>query len=97
VADNRDGVIYCENGYIEVTNINDPEAIDVFNGNHELIKHIDAPAQITGFEYQVDACQDAIKEGKIEAEAMPHDEIMFMMEQMDTMRKMMDVVYPGEE
>jgi len=97
VADNRDGVIYCENGYIEVTNINDPEAIDVFNGNHELIKHIDAPAQITGFEYQVDACQDAIKVGKIEAEAMPHDEIMFIMEQMDAMRKMMDVFYPGEE
>ncbi|GHU45784.1 oxidoreductase [Clostridia bacterium] len=52
------------------------------------------PFEITGFEYQVRACAEAIKEGEIEPKQMPHSEIVKVMEIMDGIRKTAGVVYP---
>jgi predicted dehydrogenase len=93
----RKGFIYGTKGYIEIENINNPEKISIYNAQGELEEELLPPEQITGFEYQVRACLEAIDEGLIEPKQMPHTEILRMMEIMDSLRKSWDVVYPWEE
>ena len=47
------------------------------------------PEQITGYEYEVEACCKAIEEGRLECPEMPHKETIRVMEIMDEMRKIM--------
>lgn len=93
----RRGVLYCENGFIEVENINNFESIKVFDNDYHLMKQIDAPPQISGYEYEVQAAAKAIREGALECPEIPQSEIIYMMELMDTVRHKWDFWYPGEK
>lgn len=93
----RRGVIYGENGYIEVDNINNCEGIRVFNKERTLIASYEQPQQITGFEYEVEACVRAIESGETECPQMPHKEILQIMSWMDELRRQWGLNYPGEE
>lgn len=94
---NRMGVICGSKGYVEVQNINNCEEIRVYDNNNRLISRLTPPAQITGFEYEVEACVRAIKEGKCECEDMPHSEIIKVMEIMDKLREQWGMKLPCEE
>ena len=52
----RMGVIMGTKGFIEVININNPEVIKVYNSEYKLISEQTVPTQISGYEYQVEAC-----------------------------------------
>lgn len=93
---NRMGIINCEQGYIEVQNINNPEEIRVYDTEDKLLERLEVPEQITGFEYQVRACARALAAGQIEVEEMPHAEILHIMDLMDQVRSQIEVSYPGE-
>lgn len=82
----RKGVIYGTKGYIVVDNINNYEAFHIYNQQHELEETIERPKQITGFEYQVNACLRAISEGKLECEEMPHEHSIKIMQIVDEIR-----------
>ncbi len=97
VADNREGAIYGDKGYIMVQNINNCEKICVYDHSHELLKEISVPAQISGYEYEVLACMEAIQKGELECPQMPHKEIIRMMEVMDEVRAKIGVAYPNEK
>jgi predicted dehydrogenase len=84
---NRRSDIFGTKGYIEVTNINNPELIEVFDVNHQKIKTYEVPKQITGFEYEVEACLQAMEHDVIECGAMPHSEIVSVMTVMDKIRQ----------
>ncbi|MFI3226782.1 MAG: Gfo/Idh/MocA family oxidoreductase [Clostridia bacterium] len=90
----RTGVIHGKEGFIKLSNINNYESLEVYNKEYELVKRIEAPAQITGFEYQVLAAKKAIEQGKTECEEMPHEEILRIMEVMDEVRAQCGVVFP---
>ncbi len=92
----RRGMVYGDKGYIEVVNINNPELIRVFDLDHKLLKEIAQPPQITGFEYQVEAAIEAIKNGRSEPSQMPHSEIIREMEIMDGLRGEWGLRYPME-
>ena len=93
----RKGIIWGDKGYIVVENINNPNAINVYNTDDKLIKSVKIPAQITGYEYQVmEACK-MIKAKKLESESMPLSETVFVMEVMDKLRKQWGVIYPQEK
>lgn len=92
----RKGIIYGDKGYMIVENINNCEKICVFNTNREMIRCVEVPEQINGFEYEVRAAIEAIKSGKLECEAMPHEETLRVMRLMDGLRKEWGVSYPGE-
>ncbi len=81
------GSIFGRKGYIEVTNTNNPEKIEVFDENFKLIKTLTPPEQITGFEYEVESCRKAIEDGRLECPEMPHAETIQVLEMMDEMRK----------
>lgn len=91
----RQGVISCEQGYLIVDNINCPECVRVYNNEYKLIQEHHAPeTQITGYEYQVYACEEALKNGWLESPYMPHDETLAVMRMMDELRKEWGVKYP---
>lgn len=95
-ADDRQGIVSGEKGYVIADNINNPLRFDIYRRGAEHVRTVEVPQQISGFEYQVQACIDAIRTGKIEPEAMPHSEILRVLEIMDSLRKEWDVRFPDE-
>ena len=62
----RRGIIYGDKGYIQVENINNCEAVSVYDLDRNLVKRYEIPPQITGYEYEVEACLRAIENGETE-------------------------------
>lgn len=92
----QNGMIYGSKGYLIAHNINNIDRIEVFSSDRKLIRTINVPEQITGYEYEVEACIRALKEGKTECEEMPHSETIQMMEWMDAIRADWGIRYPFE-
>lgn len=96
VSDRR-GVIYAPKGYIVIENINNFESITVYDAGYKPGKTIKAPKQITGYEYEVYSCLEAIEKGQKECWEMPHEETLRIMKQMDALRAQWGVIYPFEK
>jgi len=94
---NRRGCIFGTKGYIEVENINNPERIRVFDREYREIAVYEPPEQITGYEYEVEACVRAIESGASECPEMPHLETIRIMEIMDQIRKSWKYEIPTPE
>ncbi|TXJ46471.1 Gfo/Idh/MocA family protein [Brachyspira pilosicoli] len=94
---NREGVINGDKGYIVVKNINNPESITVYSLDRKIIKTIKIPKQISGYEYEVISCADAIRNKKLECKEMPHEDIIRVMNIMDTLRRSWKIKYPCEK
>lgn len=92
----RKGMIYGSKGYIIVENINNFERIEVYDTGRKLVAAYDCPPQISGYEYEVNACVEAILNGWTECPQMPHSQTIEMMRQMDEIRRQMGVSYPCE-
>ena len=92
----RNGIIYGEKGYIVVTNINNPEKVEIFDVNHQKIEELPLPMLVTGYEYQVLACLHALKQGKIECPEMPHQKTLEVMQVMDKLREQWGIRFPFE-
>lgn len=92
----REGVIYGENGFIKVKNINNCEGIAVYGRDGKLIKEYPVPEQINGYEYEILACIKALKERKTECMEMPHSETIYGMKILDTIRAQWGMKYPCE-
>lgn len=86
-ATDRKGMIFGSKGYIEVTNINNPERIRVFDKGHKEVAEYFPPKQISGYEYEVEACVRAMEKGELECVEMPHEESVQVMELMDGIRE----------
>lgn len=89
------GMIYGDKGRIEFDNINNCEGITVYL-NDGTVTRYETPAQITGFEYQVQAAADAIAAGKTECPQMPHSEILRVQRIMTDLRAEWGIRYPFE-
>ncbi|MDE7479594.1 MAG: Gfo/Idh/MocA family oxidoreductase [Lachnospiraceae bacterium] len=92
----RRGLIYGSKGYIEIENINNFASVTVYDTNYKAVRTAKAPKQITGYEYEVYACMEAIEKGEKECWEMPHEETLYIMKQMDELRTQWGVVYPFE-
>lgn len=93
---NRNASIFGTKGYMEITNVNNPQEIRVFNEEYEEVKCMAVPEQISGYEYEVLACERAIKEGALECSEIPHAETLKIMEIMDEIRKSWGYEIPEE-
>lgn len=95
-TDDRQGIISGDTGYVIADNINNPLRFDIYRRGAEHVRTVEVPQQITGFEYQVQECIDAIRAGRIEAASMPHSETLRVMELMDSLRNEWGVRFPNE-
>lgn len=93
----RKGIIHGDKGYITVENINNPFNINVYDTNDNLIKHVDIPKQISGYEYEVNECAECLKKGLLEAPSMPLDDSIELMEIYDKLRESWNLKYPFEK
>ena len=92
----RKGIFYGDKGYIIVENINNPQSISVYDLGDKLVKRIEVPGQITGYEYQIREAMARIRAGQTEAASMPLSESIAVMERMDRLRRDWGLVYPME-
>ena len=92
----RRGIISGTNGYIEVDNINNFEAMRVYNLERRIVAEYAAPTQVTGYEYEVLSAMRAIREGQIECPEMTHAQTLFMMQLMDNIRAAWNYKFPYE-
>ena len=95
-AGDRKGIIQGTEGFMVIENINNYESFTVYNRDGKKLLYKKAPKQITGYEYEVEACMQALKKGALECPQMPHRETIRVMEFMDELRKEWGVVYPFE-
>lgn len=91
----RQGILYGEEGYIIVENINNFQSFTHYSENHEVVKTVSCPPQITGYEYEVAACRDALHQGLLECPDAPHEMSIRMMAQMDRIRSQWGLTYPA--
>jgi predicted dehydrogenase len=92
----RRGVVSGDKGYIEFFNINNCEGIKVYDTEDKLISSHETPKQISGYEYEIISCKNAIQAGKTECPEMPHTEILRVLGIMDKIRKDWGLKYPCE-
>ena len=96
-AGDRRGLIYGETGWLSVDNINNPGRIELWRPYDPAPERVlTVPAQLTGYEYEVTACMEALAAGRIECPAMPHAETLEIMRRMDALRAAWGVKYPFE-
>lgn len=96
VLSDRLGIIYGTRGYLVVENVNNFESIKVYDANRQLIETHIRPEQISGYEYQIEACGEAIRNGWTECPQMPHKTILDIMKVMDELRRQWGIRYPFE-
>ena len=92
----RQGIISGDGGHMIIDNINNPQSIKVLDGNYQTVAEFHAPSQVTGFEYEVNACIEALDKGLLQTLDMLHDETLRIMRQMDALRKEWGVRFPFE-
>lgn len=92
----RQGVISGTKGYLIVENINNFESIRVYDTDRKLVEEHLQPKQISGYEYQVEACIHAIRNGETECPQMTHEETLTIMRLMDKVRGQWGLRYPME-
>lgn len=92
-------VIYGTEGYMTVDNVNNPSWVEIYEKDHRNrpTRHIDMPPQITGYEYEVEACLRDLRAGRLEPEEMPHSQTRMLLHQMDALRAIWHIKFPFEE
>lgn len=93
----RQGKIYGTEGYILVEDINNYARYQIFDAKGNLVETVERPAQISGLEYEVQACIHAIQSKKLECPQMTHVDTLFLMRVLDTVRRTWDMRFPQEE
>lgn len=93
----RKGIFFGEKGYFIVENINNPQAVRVYDSEDRLMKEYEVPEQISGYEYEIRECIERIGQGELESSSMPLEKSVQVMELMDGIRKEWGLKYPGEE
>ena len=86
-ANDRQGIISGTEGYMIIDNINNPQEAVVYDSSYNEKARYHCPPQITGFEYQILAAQEAISKGWTESPFMPHQETIQIMEILDALLK----------
>ena len=92
----RKGIIYGDEGYIVVENINNPQSVSVFDTRDKLLQQREFRHRLSGYEYEFAEAVRYIREGKTESGSMPLSESIRMMERMDEIRSQWGLVYPME-
>lgn len=92
----NEGYIYGTKGYIHINRFYAPQEIEIrlSDGTNEIIK---TPYRGNGFEEQIAHMCDCINKGLKESPLNTKESTLFIMKQMDDIRKLTGIVYPQDE
>ena len=93
-ATDRQGIISGSEGFMIVDNINNPQNLSVYDKHSTLLKKTSAPPCISGYEYEVYACKDALEKGLSQSPYFPLERSVLIMDLMDSLRKEWGVRFP---
>lgn len=93
----RKGIFYGDKGYMIVENINNPQSVSIYDLTDALVRRVQVPQQISGYEYEIREAMARIRAGQTESESMPLCETVHVMEIMDQLRRDWGLVYPMEK
>lgn len=93
----RKGIIQGTKGVMIIENINCFESVTVYDKDYKKVTFKKAPKQISGYEYEIEACRKALKHKKKSCDQMPHEITLKLMKQMDEIREQIGLVYPFEK
>lgn len=82
----NNGYIYGDEGHIEVINVNNPSAINIFDKNNTLQSSIKLTHSYSGYEYEFIELVELIKNRQIESKKFPFKEILKVEETLDKIR-----------
>lgn len=89
-------IVYGEKGKIIIKNINNPTKIKVKLHHQLFAKNYPLPSNITGYEYELLSCLEALKNNKLECEEISHQTSLKIMDTLDKIRKSWNLKYPNE-
>lgn len=89
------GYVYGTKGYIKIPQFFGASEFFVCVGHEQ--RHIQKPSVGDGFEEQIEEACQCIRSGKIQSDTLPMSESIKIMEQMDTVRRQIQLVYPFEK
>jgi len=89
--------IYGSKGYAVINLFWRAEKALIYDLNHQLIKTIDNPHEINGFEYEINEVISCIQTSKHESLNMPHQTTLEIMRLMDDIRKVWNLKFPSEK
>lgn len=92
----RHGVFYGEKGYMVLDNINNTRVVEVYDTMDNLLKRVEMPEQISGYEFEWKECIHAIQEGKTSAPSMPLEDTIAVLKVCDAIRAQWGLKYPQE-
>lgn len=84
-GDSLGAIINGTKACMEVDSVTNPCKATIYGRGRQLIAEYTAPAQITGFEYEVLACKRAIEEHSCETRELPHSKILTDMRILDSL------------
>lgn len=90
------GVFSGEKGYIVVENINNPKSASAYDDYGRLLKRVEVPPQVTGYEYELREAIRCISEGKTRTECITPEYSVQLMELMDRVRGQWGFRFPQE-
>ena len=93
----RNGTIFGTKGSVFVEKISNYTAIRVYDREGSLLKDCPIPPQVNGYEYEILACKQALQNGKLECDEMPHQMTLAIMRRMDMLRETWGVRFPFDE
>ncbi|MFH5882294.1 Gfo/Idh/MocA family protein [Liberiplasma polymorphum] len=89
--------IYGSKGFIHVPNFWAAETATIYTLDGDVIKTLNLPHKVNGFEYQIEETIRCIKEGLLESKFMPHATTISILKQMDALRNTWNIQYPQEK
>lgn len=75
-----------DDGMLEIQGLSRLKTVRHYNRKRELVQEFNAEGLDTGYEYEVQACMEALESGAIECPQMPHEETIAVMKLMDRLR-----------
>lgn len=92
-----EGFIYGEKGHIHMPMFLSAQHALIYNEHNELIKEVKHSHQVNGMEYEIIETINCITNGQMESPIMTHEASLNILNQMDTLRKQWNLVYPQEK
>lgn len=90
----RHGYIYCENGYVEIEDANEPKIIRIYDRNRELLREI---TRESGFEFQFQAFSNAINSGCLETKERSHEVMLEHLKFMEMVKEKINLKFEADK
>ena len=90
------GMVFGTEGYLVTHELFSYPGFDLFDRDGKLLRHVDTPVRLNGFEYELEAAAAADRSGNTESPQMTHAETLRIMELMDGVRRDSGFLYPAE-